>query len=88
MANTSSARKCVRQQAKRRLHNASLRSRMRTAIKKVIRAVENKDRETATKDYRTACSLLDSSVNKHLIHKNKAARHKRQLNSRIHKLSV
>ncbi len=83
MANTSSARKCARQEAKRRLHNASLRSRIRTAMKNVLKAIASGDREGAREKYRNASSLLDSGAGKSLIHKNKAARHKRNLNRRI-----
>ncbi len=89
MANTSSSRKSARQQAKRRIHNTGMRSRMRTSMKRLIQAVsENCDREAAEKKFRHACSLLDSGINKHLIHKNKVARHKSQLNKYLQKISA
>jgi small subunit ribosomal protein S20 len=56
---------------------------MRTAIKKVIAAISSKDKTKATAAYQDAVSNLDSMSNKGIIHKNKAARHKSRLNSKI-----
>lgn len=87
MANIASAKKRARQTVKRRLHNASFRSLMRTEIKKVITAVNTGDKAAATSAYNTAVPIIDRMVNKGLIHKNKAARHKSRLNSQIQALS-
>ena len=81
MANSSSARKRVRQAERHREHNVARRSRLRTAIKNVIKAVKANDKELAKEAYKKAVPIIDSSVNKHLIHKNKAARHKSRLNN-------
>ena len=81
MANSSSARKRVRQAERHREHNVALRSRLRTAIKNVIKAVNADNKELAKEAYKKAVPIIDSSVNKHLIHKNKAARHKSRLNN-------
>ena len=83
MANTSSANKRVRQAVRHRVHNMRLRARMRTYIKKVIKASIDNDKEKATAAYKEAVPLIDSSVNKNLIHKNKAARQKSRLNNLI-----
>lgn len=83
MANIASARKRARQAAKARLHNASLKSRLRTHIKNVVKAVEKGDREAAAAAYKAAVPIIDSSVNKGLLHRNTAARHKSRLNARI-----
>ncbi|MBF2760123.1 MAG: 30S ribosomal protein S20 [Ectothiorhodospiraceae bacterium AqS1] len=83
MANSSQARKRARQSEKRRMHNVSLRSRMRTAIKRVIRALDNNDVNGAQEASNRAFPLLDSAAGKNLIHKNKAARHKSRLNARL-----
>ncbi len=83
MANIASARKRARQNIKRRAHNMALRSRMRTYVKKVRRAIEAGDKEAAQAAYRKAVSVLDSTADKGLIHKNKAARHKSRLNAQI-----
>ena len=56
---------------------------MRTAIKKAIAAIETGDYETATAAYNAAVPILDSAVSHGIIQKNKAARHKSRLNTRI-----
>ncbi|HEX2139283.1 MAG TPA: 30S ribosomal protein S20 [Woeseiaceae bacterium] len=83
MANIKSARKRARQAEKTRLHNMGLRSRMRTLIKNVIKAVEKGDREAAGKAYSEAVPVIDSMTNKRIISKNKAARHKSRLNRMV-----
>jgi len=83
LANIASPKKRAIQSEKHRAHNASLRSRLRTFIKKVILAVEAGDVEQAQAAYRAAVPIIDSSVNKGLIHKNKAARSKSRLNARV-----
>ncbi len=83
MANSPSARKRARQAEKNRQRNASQSSMMRTYIKRVVYAIETGDKATAEAAYKAAVPVVDSAVNKGLIHKNKAARHKSRLNSRI-----
>ncbi|MBM3341681.1 MAG: 30S ribosomal protein S20 [Betaproteobacteria bacterium] len=83
MANTASARKAARQSEKRRQHNASLRSRLRTAIKNVVKAVEAGDKAKAKTVFQSATSVIDSIADKDIIHKNKAARHKSRLSASI-----
>ena len=83
MANTKQAAKRARQAVKHRAHNMSARSKMRTEIKRVLKASTAGDQKAAQADYRSAVPVIDSMVNKKLIHRNKAARHKRQLNARI-----
>ncbi len=88
MANIKSAIKRARQNETRRKHNASLRSRMRTHIKKVIKSISEKDIEAARSAYKAAVPIIDSMVNKHIIHKNKAARHKSRLHAKIKALDA
>ena len=83
MANTAQARKRARQANKARAHNASLRSRLRTAIKAVRKAVEAGDKSAAQQVYRTSTSVIDSIADKRIIHKNKAARHKSRLSAAV-----
>ena len=83
MANNSSARKRVRQNEKHRQSNITQKNRMRTAVKKVIKAVDAGDAKEATALYGTAQPLIDSLATKGLIHKNKAANLKSKLNKRI-----
>jgi small subunit ribosomal protein S20 len=86
VANTAQAKKRATQAEKHRLHNASLRSRMRTYLKKVVKAIEGGNKEQAQNAYNEAVPYLDGMVNKNLIHKNKAARHKSRLNAHIKNL--
>jgi small subunit ribosomal protein S20 len=83
MANSAQARKRARQNDKQRMHNASLRSTLRTAIKKVIKAIEAGNKAAAQSVYQESVSVIDSIADKKIIHKNKAARHKSRLSSAI-----
>lgn len=83
MANSAQAKKRAKQAAKARLRNVAQRSAMRTAVKKVIHAVELKDKPTAQAAYTAAVSALDKAACKGLIHKNKAARLKSRLNVKV-----
>ena len=60
---------------------------MRTQIKKVLKAVETKDKAGAQLAFRDAAAALDSSAIKGLVHKNNAARQKSHLNKRIRALA-
>ena len=88
MANIKSAAKRAKQAEKNRQHNVALRSRMRTAIKKVVKAVNSGDATAAAASYREAVPVIDSMVNKKLVHRNKAARHKSRLNRAIRNLQA
>ncbi len=83
MANSAQARKRARQAVRSRTHNASLRSRMRTSVKRVVRALDAGDAEAAGAALKQAGPTLDGAVGKGLVHKNKAARHKSRLNARL-----
>lgn len=82
MANTKSAEKAARQAVKHRAANVANRSRLRTAIRKATEAVASGNAETARTGIREAQPVIDSMVNKGLIHRNKAARHKSRLAAR------
>jgi len=83
LANSAQARKRARQAAVRRVHNASARSAMRSAMKKVIKAVAVGDKEAAQTAYKAAVPVIDSSCGKGYLHKNTAARYKSRLNARV-----
>lgn len=87
VANSPQARKRARQAVKRRAHNASMRSMMRTFVKKIIYAINAKDKANAESAYKAAVPVLDRMANKGLIHKNKAARYKSRLYKRIKALA-
>jgi len=88
LANIKSAIKRAHTSEKSRLQNAAARSRLRTYIKKVLNAVAKGDIESAQAAFREATPVIDSSVTKGLIHKNKAARSKSRLSARIKALSL
>lgn len=83
MANSASAEKRARQAIKHRELNVSQMSRLRTYIKNVVKAIAKGDKAAAAESYRRAVPIIDATVTKGLIHKNKAARHKSRLNARI-----
>lgn len=60
---------------------------MRTLVKKVVTAIDSGDKEAAVGAYQNAVPVIDRLVNKGIIHKNKAARHKSRLNTRIKAMS-
>ena len=83
MANSAQARKRARQAVKQNAHNSSLRSELRTAIKKVAKAIDAGDKAAAQEVYKTSISTLDRIADKKIIHKNKASRHKSRLSAAI-----
>jgi small subunit ribosomal protein S20 len=88
MANTVQARKRARQALVRRAHNMSLRSELRTAIKKVRKAVAAGDKTAAQAVFKESQSVIDSIADKQIIHKNAAARHKSRLSAAIKALAA
>ncbi len=87
MANTAQAKKRARQAEKSRIRNAGQRSQVRTFIKKVIAAIDAGDKSQAQEAFKTVVPVIDSAVTKGLIHKNKAARSKSRLNSKVHAMA-
>lgn len=83
MANTKSAEKAARQAADHRVRNIALRSRLRSAVRSVNEAIESGKKADAEASYKSAVPVIDSLVNKKIVHANKAARHKSRLNARI-----
>jgi small subunit ribosomal protein S20 len=88
VANSPQAKKRARQSEKRRTHNASLRSLVRTVIKKVNAAIGSGDAAAAKSAYDNAVPVIDRLADKGIIHKNKAARHKSRLNAQVKALTV
>ncbi|GMG88599.1 30S ribosomal protein S20 [Biformimicrobium ophioploci] len=88
MANSPQAKKRARQNEKRRNHNASLRSMVRTYIKKVVAAIDAGNADNAKAAYAEAVPVIDRMADKGIIHKNKAARHKSRLNAKIKAMSA
>ena len=88
MANSAGSRKRARQAVKRRAHNASLRSMVRTQIKKVRAAIETKNYDDAQAALVAAGPFVDKMVTKGILHKNKAARIKSRLNAAVVELKA
>ena len=88
MANSPQAKKRARQSEKRRTHNASLRSVVRTMIKKVNTAISSGDAAAAKAAYDSAVPVIDRMADKGIIHKNKASRHKSRLNTQVKALAA
>ena len=88
MANTKQAAKRARKSIHQREANVRLRSTLRTAIKKIQKAIESGDMAAAEAAFRTEQSVIDSIADKRIIHKNKAARHKSRLAARIKALGA
>lgn len=86
MANTKSAEKAARQAVVHRERNVAMRSRMRTAIRKVIDAAAAGKKDDARANYQAAVPLIDTLVNKKIIHRNQADRHKSRLAARVKSL--
>jgi small subunit ribosomal protein S20 len=83
VANTKSAEKAAHQAEKHRARNVALRSRMRSAVRKVTSAISSGNKEDAVASYKAAVPVIDTLVNKQIIHRNKAARHKSRLAARL-----
>ncbi len=87
MATHASALKAHRQSLKRREHNRELRSRLRSALKKIRTAVDARDQAGAKNQLRDTVSLIDKMASKGVIHRNAASRYKSRLTVRIAGLS-
>ena len=87
MANTKSAEKAARQAVKHRARNVALRSRSRSAIRDAAEVIAKGDKAAAPAAVRKAASSVDSMVNKGIIHRNKADRHKSRLSTAVKALA-
>jgi len=85
MAHHKSAKKRIRQSAKKRLRNQAALSKMKTLIKKV-HGSENK--EVAQVSLKDAISFIDKAVNKGKMHKNTAGRRKSSLTKFVNGLEA
>jgi len=83
VANTPQAKKRARQNENSRKHNASLRSMTRTYMKKFQTKIESGNYEEAQAAFKTAQPIMDSMVNKGIFTKNKVARQKSRMVTKI-----
>ena len=79
----ASGRKRVRQDVKLNAANTALRSKFRTAVKNVQKAVLAGDKAKAAELFQSAQSVIDSIADKGIFHKNKAARSKSRLSASV-----
>ncbi|KMQ80625.1 SSU ribosomal protein S20p [Candidatus Burkholderia pumila] len=79
MANSAQARKRARQAAKANSHNSALRSKFRTAIKAVRKAIDAGDQAKVAEVFQASVKTMDILADKKIVHKNKAAHHKSRL---------
>lgn len=86
--NKKSAEKRMRQSEKNRLYNRYWTTRCKTAVKKVLEAVESKDTELAAKRFDAAQGVIDKAVVKGVMHHNTGDRRKAMLSNRVKQLSA
>jgi small subunit ribosomal protein S20 len=84
----ASGRKRARQDVDLNAQNTALRSRFRTVIKNVQKAVIGGDKAKATELFKSAQVVIDSVADKGIFHKNKAARHKSRLAAKLKGMSA
>jgi len=87
MANTAQARKRARQAEATRQRNASQKSELRTAVKKVKKAIASGDKAAATTQLRESQAVIDRIADKRIVHKNVASRTKSRLAQAIKALA-
>ena len=87
MANSAQARKRARQAEETRQHNASLKSSLRTAVKKVRKAIAAGDKTAATAQLQASQAVIDRIADKKIMHKNTASRTKSRLAQAIRALA-
>jgi small subunit ribosomal protein S20 len=88
MPNTASARKRLRQNQGRRLRNRSVKSALRTLIRKVRSSIKEGNVEASETAFREAGKRLDQAAAKSVIHKNQASRLKSRLSKAIKDLKA
>ncbi len=84
----ASGLKRVRQDTKLNSANTVLRTRFRTVVKNVQKAVVAGDKAKATELFQIAQKVIDSVADKGIFHKNKAARHKSRLAAKVKALAL
>ena len=84
----ASGRKRARQDVKLNAANTALRSKFRTVVKNVQKAVTGGDKTKAAELFKSAQRVIDSVADKGIFHKNKAARLKSRLSAKVKALSL
>lgn len=87
MPHTDCAKKRLRQNKKRRIQNRSVRSELRSQMKRVLAAVKAGNREQAASEYRIVQHMLDKAAVRRYLHPNTAYRYKSRLANRVNGLT-
>ncbi len=88
MPNSNSAKKRVRQNAKRHALNQWRKRRIADQVKTFLKAVQDKDVKTAETEYRKTCGILDKISCTSTLHRKTAARRKSRLARRLNTLKA
>ena len=83
MASHESALKAHRQSLKNRERNRQFRSRLRSALKTILTAIDGNDLAGAKTGLKETISLIDRMASKGIIHRNAAGRYKSRLSTRL-----
>ncbi|MEN9472070.1 MAG: hypothetical protein RLZZ495_159 [Pseudomonadota bacterium] len=84
----ASGRKRARQDIKLNAANSSMRSKYRTAVKSVEKAVLAGDKTKAAELFLKMQAVVDTVADKGIFHKNKAARDKSRLAAKVKTLAL
>jgi small subunit ribosomal protein S20 len=84
---SSSAQKRNRQNEKRRISNKMYSTKIKTSAKRVLGYIEEKNKESAAREYKDFSAQVDKAVKKGIFHGNKAARRKSRMQKKINALS-
>ena len=88
MANNASARKRIRQTAKRTARNKARKSRVRSFVRKVEEAVASGDKAAAQEAFRAAQPEMQRAATKGVVHANTVARKLSRLSARVKNLGA
>ncbi|WP_017414437.1 30S ribosomal protein S20 [Clostridium tunisiense] len=88
MANIKSAKKRIKVTQAKTMRNTMLKSALKTKIKKYEAAIASQDLELAKESFKVVVKALDMAASKGIIHKNKAARKKSRLATKLNSLSA
>lgn len=83
MPNIKASILSVKRDEKRHAKNAAEKSRVRTASRRVLEAIESGNVEQAQESLRLACKTIDQAAANHVYHRNAAARRKSRLAKKV-----
>jgi len=87
MPHLASAKKALRKNAKRQIHNKSIKSAVKTRVKKLLNAIESGNADDMKRELALTTKKYYQAVTKKVIHKNYAARHISRLSRKVNAAS-